>query len=307
MSEPDADRFEPPDSFLGLPAEETRYEDARVVVLPIPYEGTVSYQGGASRGPRAILDASREVELYDEELGTEPWRAGIHTLPPLAVAAGGPAAMEARIRAVADELGRDGKLVLALGGEHGVTPPLVASLRARAEGEVSVLLIDAHADLRPEYGGTELSHACTAYRVLDGGPVAVVGPRAFCREESDIARERGVGLFPARELAGRRPGSWIPEVLERLGPDVYVSFDVDGLDPAIMPATGTPVPGGLGWWDALALLRAVGESRRILGVDVVELAPIPGLVAPDFLAAQLAHKLLAYALMREGAGESGRS
>jgi agmatinase len=175
----------------------------------------------------------------------------------------------------------------------------VEAVRARA-GAVSVLLVDAHADLRTEWTGTPLSHACTAARVLGIGPVAVVGARAFCREEETLARERGVALFRAREIARRPAGDWIPEVVAALGPRVYVSFDVDGLDPSIMPATGTPVPGGLGWWDALALLRAVADAREIVGMDIVELAPIPGLVAPDFLAAQLAHKMIGYALLARG-------
>jgi agmatinase len=286
----------PSGAFLGLEPEECRYETARAVILPVPYEATVSFQGGASLGPAALLAASAEVELWDEELDAEPWRSGIHTTEPVETAAGGPEAMESRIRAVADRLVGDGKLVLAIGGEHGITPPLVEAVRdADSDREVSVLLLDAHADLRPDYGGTPLSHACTAYRLLGRGPIAVVGARAFCREEAEVAGASGVSLFRARELAARPASDWIPEVLDRLGSHVYVSFDVDALDPSIMPSTGTPVPGGLSWWDSLALLRVVAESRTIVGLDLVELAPTPGLVAPDFLAAQLAHKMLGYA------------
>jgi len=283
-----------PVRFLDLSEEESRYEDARVVVLPVPYEGTVSFGAGTSQGPAALLAASREVELWDEELDAEPWREGIHTAPPVPVALD-PALMVIRIVEVASELAVDGKLVLAIGGEHSISPPLVETVRVDRD-RISVLLIDAHADLRTEWHGTPLSHACTAARLVPSCSVTVVGVRAFCREEAELAAESGVALFRARELAGRPAADWIPEVLATLEPEVYVSFDVDGLDPSVMLATGTPVPGGLSWWDALALLRAVGRERTVIGMDLVELAPLPGLVAPDFLAAQLAYKMIGYAL-----------
>jgi N1-aminopropylagmatine ureohydrolase len=292
-----------PDIFLGIEPEESVYESARAVVLPVPYEGTVSFKGGTSSGPAALLDASREVELYDEELDAEPWREGIHTLPPLRAAAD-PATMMARIRDVAAPLGEDGKLVLAVGGEHAITPPFVEAVRAR-RGPVTVLVLDAHADLRTEYGGTPLSHACTSHRLLGSGPVVIVGARAFCAEESELARRRNVPLFTARDLAGRPTSEWVEDVIAHLGQEVYISLDVDALDPSIMPATGTPVPGGLLWWETLALLRAVSVRRKIVGLDLVELAPIPDLVAPDFLAAQLAYKMLGYALLEGPGRESG--
>jgi agmatinase len=288
--------LEGPGGFLGLEEAETPYEDARFVVLPVPYEGTVSFQGGTARGPGAILDASREVELWDEELDLEPWRAGLHTLSPLEATADGPTGMASRIREVASTIVADGKTILALGGEHSITPPLAEAARER-HGTFSTLLVDAHADLRQSWGGTPLSHACTAHRLRGGGPVVVVGARAFCREERDLAERDGVLLVRARDIAGSSPEAWIPRALEPLGEKIYLSFDVDGLDPSIMPATGTPVPGGLGWWEALALLREACRGRTVVGMDLVELAPIPGLVAPDFLVAQLAHKMIGYTLV----------
>lgn len=290
------DRYAPYLSFLGLPPEINPPDVARIAVLPIPYDLTTSYQPGARRGPLAILEASTHLETYDEELGRETWEGiGIATLPAVVPDTTGPAATMARIEAVAREVVASGRFLVALGGEHSVTAPLVRAVRSR-HGGVGVLQLDAHADLRDEFEGSPDNHACVMRRLLDAGvPIAQVGIRSLIGEEHALIRARGVCCVFADEAVRRPLDTWLPRVLSALPDEVYVTIDLDAFDPAIMPATGTPEPGGLDWYLALDVLRAVAAARRIVGFDVVELAPLPGNVAPDVLAAKLVYKLLGYA------------
>jgi len=288
-------------SFCGEDAQPCTYAQARVAVLPVPYEGTVSYGHGAAQGPGAILAASAQLEMYDEELDWCIDSLGLHTLPPVDCAAGTPEQVMERIHAAALGPLRDGKFLVTLGGEHSVSYGVFTALQAVHPRPFSLLQIDAHADLRPSYGGTPHSHACIMARAHDLGlPFVQVGIRAVCQQERDFLRETGLeaNVFWAHAIAeqGER---WMDEAVERLGQDVYVTVDLDGLDPTVMPATGTPVPGGLGWYATLGLLRRVAERRRIIGFDVMELAPLEGLNAPDFLAARLTYKLIGYALKGE--------
>lgn len=293
--------------FGGDDALDVSEARARIAVLPVPYEGTVSYGGGASRGPAAILAASAQLEMHDEELDACPDRLGIHTLPPVACAGADPEAVMERIRAAAEPPLRRGRWLLTLGGEHSVTCGVLAACRAVRGGRpFSVLQIDAHADLRESYEGQRYSHASVMARVRElGVPFVQVGIRSLSQGERGVLRRTGLeaNVFWAHGIAGRPAAEWVPAVLERLGAlgheDVYITIDLDGLDPALVPATGTPEPGGLGWWPTLALLRAVAERFRLIGADVCELAPLPGLHAPDFLAARLAYKLMGYAFERE--------
>ena len=289
------DRYAPYLSFLGLPPELNPPEAARAAVLPIPYDLTTSYQPGARRGPLAILEASTHLETYDEELEREIWEGiGIATLPAVVPDTTGPAATMARIEAVAREVVASGRFLVALGGEHSVTAPLVRAVRSR-HGGVGVLQLDAHADLRDEFEGSPDNHACVMRRLLAAGvPIAQVGIRSLTAEEHALIRARGVCCVFADEAVRRPLDTWLPRVLAALPDEVYVTIDLDAFDPAIMPATGTPEPGGLDWYLALDLLRAVAAARRIVGFDVVELAPLPGNVAPEFLAAKLVYKLLGY-------------
>ncbi len=281
------------DSFLGLEPEHTDPARARFAVLPVPYDATTCYGGGARRGPAAILEASRQVETWDEELDASPAEAfGIAVLPALAPVAASPQAMVAAVEAVAEEAVAAGKWLLTLGGEHTVAAGAARAV-ARHAGPLSILQIDAHMDLRAAYQGTPWSHACVGRHLAAVGALVQVGVRAFDAEEAAWGREHGVRSFRAREIAAR-PG-WIEDVVAALGPRVYVSFDIDGLDPSVAPATGTPAPGGLGWWEALALLRAVADARALVGADVTEVAPMPGSTATEFAAAQLAYKIVAYA------------
>ena len=307
--------WELPHTFLGLDEQAARFQDARAVILPVPYESTTSYGGGAREGPRAILEASRYVELYDQELDREPWTPGIATLPPLELSRAGPEAafaeLSAAYRALLDAA--PGRFVVALGGEHGITaePVLAWADRLEAEGRrLSVLQLDAHADLRPSYEGTAHSHASVMHRVAERVDIVAVGVRAITAEEKSLVDARdSVRVFFADHI--HDGDGWIDDAVDALGPDVYVTLDVDGFDPSLVPATGTPEPGGMGWYPVLKLLRRVCERRRVHAADIVELAPIPGVRAPDFLVAKLLYKLIAYRLWlppepAAGGSRSGR-
>ena len=291
--------WELPHTFLGLDEEGSDFDAARSVILPVPYESTTSYGGGTSAGPGAILEASRYIELYDQELDGEPWESGIATLPQLQLTGAGAAEAMAELREAYDRVldAAGDRFVLMLGGEHSVSgPPILAWLdRLQADGRgLSVLQIDAHTDLRPEYEGTPHSHAAVMHRIHDRVDALVaVGIRALTSQEAALVRERdNLHVFYADDIHDSE--AWIDDVLERLGPDVYMTFDVDGLDPALVPSTGTPEPGGLQWYPVLKLLRRVFEERTVHSADIVELAPVPGLHAPDFLVAKLAYKMLGY-------------
>jgi agmatinase len=281
----------PPESFLGLPAEETSFADAAVVVLPVPYEATVSYMGGTRFGPRALLHASRFVELYDHELDCEPHTVGIATLPELALSGAGPQVALDELHGAYQALLGSGKFIVMLGGEHAVSGPPILALAEHLDRPLSVLQLDAHSDLRPEYEGTPLSHASVMYRVADRVHLVPVGIRSLTSEEHQFMRDRGIEPVFGHELG---TDGWIDRVLQALGDDVYITFDVDYFDPSIMPSTGTPEPGGGTWYPTMELLEAVFREKRVLGCDVVELAPLPGLVAPDFTAAKLVYKLIAF-------------
>jgi agmatinase len=280
-----------PRNFAGLPLEYSHWEKAQVALLPIPYDLTTSYQAGTRRGPQAILDASLHVELYDEELETEPYQLGIHTLPPLEPLASGPEEMSQRIEYATRKILKAKKLPLVLGGDHSICLGVVRALTAE-HGKLNVLQLDAHADLRDSYQGTKYSHACVGRRVAEIARLFQLGIRSFSSEEAEFMKGSNVTTVRARELhqnakAGER-------LLNALRDPVYITLDVDVFDPAIMSATGTPEPGGLDWMTVLALLRRVFEAHRVVGCDVVELAPISGMAAPDFLVAKLVYKLIGY-------------
>ncbi len=291
------ERYAPYQEFLGIPADLKPSGQPSVAVLPIPYDLTTSYQPGARRGPLAILEASTHLETYDEELGCETWeKVGIETVPPIVPDTSGPAATVRRIEEVARGLVSAGRFVVSLGGEHSITAPLVRAVRS-AHSRLGVLQLDAHADLREEFEGSPFNHACVMHRVVDDGvPLAQVGVRSLTAEERALIRERGICTVFAPEAVGSPVAGWIERVLAALPDEIYITVDLDAFDPAIMPATGTPEPGGLDWYRALDVFRAVAGSKRVVGFDVVELSPIPGNVAPDFLAAKLVYRLLGYAL-----------
>lgn len=285
------------DNFLGLPARQADYRKARFAVLPIPYDSTVSFLPGTRLGPRAIIAASQQVELYDHELGREFTSAGVATLPPMVPNVAGPQAMHEDIFNAAKPIVRAGKFLLSLGGEHSISSGLVRAVRMRYKG-LSVLQIDAHADLRDEYEGSAYSHASVMRRIHDMGVKLVgVGIRNYSAEEARFMKR--TGIKPITAVQCHTSDDWIDQILQDLTDHVYVSIDIDGFDPAYAPGTGTPEPGGLDWFDVTTLLQNVAMEKTIVAADIVEVMPVPGQVVTEFLAAKLAYKLIGYVLSAE--------
>jgi agmatinase len=234
------------------------------------------------------------MELWDDELGAT-YREGIHTLPDLEPTTEGPEAMVRRVEQAVDWIFERGKLPAILGGEHSITTGAIRAAKRR-HPRLSVLQIDAHADMRDSYLDSPYNHACVMRRIRELVPAVSVGIRSLSEEEAELFREHPIPMWSTRQFRSLR-GQWQP-ILDALTDDVFVTFDLDGLDPSFVPATGTPEPGGLDWFEAVDLLAAVARSRRIVGFDVVELAPIPGQVASDFLAARLVYRLIGLAFGR---------
>ena len=278
-----------PMTFAGIDPEFADRANAAVWLQGIPYDGTSTWGKGADRGFDAFLDAAENMELYDEETRTEPYRHGIHLLPPLTGFAS-PEAMVEAVRASTAGLLADGKLLTFFGGEHSIS---IGIIRAFYEAipDISVLQVDAHADLRPTYLGSACNHACALHDASRHTNVVQVGIRSMdAREEAHMDRD---SVFMARDIVEAGDG-WMDRAVALLGDEVYITFDLDALDPAILPATGTPEPGGLAWYPTLRFLRKVFAERRVRGFDLVELAPIEGQRASQFLAAKLYYKMLSY-------------
>jgi agmatinase len=280
-----------PLAFGGTLPDAATFERARAVILPIPLESTTTYVNGTRNGPREILVASSHMELWDEEMGTDIHAVGIYTLPEMELPFDDMGDIMAEIRRVVAEIVERGKFPVVLGGEHSITSPIVGALAARHPG-LSVLQIDAHADLRDCYMGTPFNHACAMRRVLEYARCTQVGIRSLSTEEARAAPTLPTDIF--FDVNMRNDKNWIEQVVDSLAPTVYITIDCDGMDPAIMPAVGTPEPGGLSWYEMLTLLRRVISSRQVVGCDLVELSPIPGMVAPNFLCAKLIYKILTY-------------
>ena len=280
-------------NFGGIEPEYADFERALFVILPVPYDLTSTYRSGSRLGPAAILDASAHMELYDEELGQETYQCGIHTLPFLEPDARGPKEMVEAVRRKTAEVVASGKIPVMLGGEHSISFGCVQALKERYP-VLSVLQFDAHADLRDFYQGSPYSHASVARRISECCQLVQAGIRSMSAEEAAFLAESQVKSFSADYILEEK--DWCEAIASHLKGYVYISVDLDALDPAFMPATGTPEPGGIGWKDMLRLIRAVSEKCRIRGFDVVELSPIPGLAAPDFLAAKLTYRMMGYTL-----------
>ena len=275
-------------NFGAIAPEFSNEESAGAVVLPVPYDETSTWMKGADKGPQALIDASANMELFDIETGTEVYRRGIFTAPPVEEKRS-PEAMVAAVRErVAGYLARD-KFVITLGGEHSVSIGAIQAHAAR-HPDLCVLQLDAHADLRPEYEGSPFNHACVMARVAELCPVVQVGIRSM--DAAERAAMRPGTVFWAHAIA--EDPRWVEAAVARLAPTCYVTIDLDVFDPSLMPSTGTPEPGGLFWYDVTRLLRAASRKSRIVGFDVVELCPSAHNRAPDFLAAKLVYKLLSY-------------
>lgn len=287
------------DNFLGLPEELSLESTAKVIVVPIPFEASVSYGKGTANGPRALIAASQQVELYDREYDREPAvDFGVHTTAPMDLPADASEALEAIAKVVQRHAGR-GKFIVGLGGEHTVSVGVGRGLARAVDGPITMVQIDAHADLRDEYEGNRFSHACIARRLLEEENVEQIiqfGVRSVCREEVNL-----INAEPSRlrtwYIEEFHAGAWRRELCDRVrGRKVFLTLDVDGLDPAIIAATGTPEPDGLQWNEVLDIVRTVAQCGQIVGMDCVELAPSPGMHASDYAAAKLVYKAFTYAL-----------
>jgi len=285
------DVFSTPFNFCGLQSDWSAWDKSRVVIIPVPYDLTTTYMPGTRLGPHAIIKASMQVELFDDELEQETAAIGIHTLPELEVDTSGPAGMIDRVAAAAQQVISAGKFPVMLGGEHSVTLGMIRAL-LKTHPDMGVLQLDAHADLRDSYLGSPYNHACVAKRIQELCPLVQAGIRNMSAEEFSFLSLSQVKSCSARHMQGNT--DWVAKIIENLPQKIYITIDLDVFDPSIMPAVGTPEPGGLGWYDVLTLLRTVCRERQIVGCDIVELCPQPMNPGPDFLAAKLCYKLLGY-------------
>jgi len=283
---------EPSQSPFGgeLPQPRT-FEESASLIVPIPFEQTTSYVTGTSRGPHELLVASAQVELWDEELGVDIHPHGMFTLADIDLGALPIGTAICELQKAATELYRTGKFIVALGGEHSITAPIVAGAAAQYPG-LTVLQLDAHADLRASYLGEPNSHACAMRRTLEHAPVVQVAIRNISAEEAEALPSLKTTIFYDWNM--RDDPRWMDRVIDALSDVVYITIDLDGFDPGLVPAVGTPEPGGLSWREATTLLRRVFERRRVIGCDVVELCPIDGMASSNFIAAKLVYKLLTY-------------
>ena len=294
--------LEAKENFLGI--EELEYcslSNSRVAILPVPYEHTVSYGGGTRNGPRGLIDASRYVEFYDEETKREIFsELVIATLETVACDNRGDEEVLEDIYKRVAELIRLDKFVVMIGGEHTISQAAVAAYAERYS-DLSILHFDAHSDLRNEYQGSKFSHASVMARVcefIDPHRLVQVGIRAQCIEEAEFIEQHGISTLYAHEIRSGKYTKllkyWEDYPIEKLTDHVYVTFDVDAFDPSVMPSTGTPEPNGLHWPETMALLKKLGRRKKVVGCDIVELAPIPGLHHADLTAAKLVSKMINY-------------
>ena len=290
MSLPDYEQFQPYQFGGVLPTPRT-FEESDAVILPLPFERTTSYVPGTRYGPRELLVASAQVELWDEELAVDVHARGIYTAPEVDLSGLDLGEAMTEIGRIAGALLDTGKFLLTIGGEHSITSPIVGAAAARRPG-LSVLQIDAHADLRSSYLGEPHSHACAMRRTLDFAPLVQVGIRNISEDEFKAVPSLRTRIFYDWNM--REDPAWIDRAVDALSDDVYITIDLDGLEPGLMPAVGTAEPGGLSWRELTTLLRRTFERKRVMACDVVELCPIPGIIAPNFAAARLVYKLLTY-------------
>jgi agmatinase len=282
-------------NFGGLEAEWSSLETAHAVLVQAPYDGTTSYRPGTRFGPQALLAASRNMELYDERLGSF-FTHGLHTLPELELVAD-PEQMVNRVEQVTDWVLEQEKTSILVGGEHSLTTGAVRAY-ARRFPSLSVLQLDAHGDLRPEYHGTPYSHACVMSRVREICPAVQAGIRSISEEEAARIRVENLPVFPMRKLGGM--GGNYDAIVESLSEDVYVTVDLDAFDPSECPGVGTPEPGGLSWFEVSNLLEQVARKRRLVGFDIMELMPLGADVRSEFLASRLLHRLWGWSLVSQG-------
>jgi len=283
-----------PRNYLGIPLIFSNYRRSRFVILPVPYEQTTSYKAGTREGPQAIISASKQVELFDEELQIEPYKAGICTLDELEPICSCSEEMIKRIYKVGQKLVKDKKIVIMLGGEHTISIGMIKAFKQRFK-DLSVLQLDAHADLRDSYQGSRFSHACTMRRVREITPAVQVGIRNISLEEHNWIKKKRLKLY----FAHKGDKDFMDEILCSLSQNVYLTLDLDFFDPSIMPSVGTPEPGGFYWYETIDFIKVLATTKNIVGLDIVELCPQPGNIAPDFLAAKLIYKIIGYIVSKD--------
>lgn len=288
-----------PHTFLGV--EQTPYAQAKTVIVPVPLEFSTSYRKGTREGPQAIITASKQVELYDCEEDFSPYESGIYTCPEMAFSFD-------RLSAFADEIEKwmdcfllDHKFPILLGGEHSLSVPAVRALK-RVFHDLSVLQLDAHADFRESYQGNPYSHACVGRRMAELAPVIQIGVRSMCAEEKKALQQ-----FPEVKTIKACEMEKAKAALDNLSPNVYITIDVDVLDPAFMPSTGTPEPGGLSWEQLNDMLRVVCTTKNVVGLDVSELSPLPNIVHPEFAIAKLVYRCVGWKFLKTKGGSYAQS
>jgi len=278
--------------FLADPAG-TRNPRAPFAVLPIPCERSVSFGPGTSKAPAAILKASVQTELFDEEF-LAPHYLKVQTLPAINCRSASNAVIFKRIKRVAEKVLRQGRFLMSLGGDHSITFPLVAAAQSVYK-DISVLNLDSHLDLRHSFRGNRYSHACVFHRLMEMNvPVIHAGIRSLCQEEFDLIKKHRIPVFWARSILSAPNHRWIGQIVQHLARHVYLSIDADVFDPAVMPGTGTPEPGGLSWFAVLQILRRVCSERKVIAADIVEVIPLPKTPLCEYVAAKLALKLMTY-------------
>ena len=275
-------------TFAGIEEKYAVYRDASILLQPVPYDGTSTWGKGADRGLEVFLEAAENMEIYDIETDSEVFRRGIHLFEPICREIT-PEGMFSEVYARTQELLKTGKFLTFLGGEHSVSIGIIKAFYEKHPG-ISILQLDAHTDLRPSYLGTPYNHACALYDASLHTNVVQVGIRSMDTGEKQFLKRDH--CFFAEDMYGHE--NWMQEALDLLGEKVYITFDLDAFDPSVMPSTGTPEPGGLLWNPVLKFLKMVFKQRDVLGFDIVELAPIEGIRAPEFLVAKLYYKMLSY-------------
>lgn len=275
-------------TYAGIPEAYATSEKSKIVLIPVPYDGTSSWKKGADKGPKAFLEASENMELYDIETDSEVYKQGIYLSQPVTESSSPEAMVEAVTEKVKSYLNRN-KFVTLFGGEHSIS---IGAIRAfsRHYENLTVVQIDAHADLRESYEGSKCNHACALYEANQTTNLIQVGIRSMDQSEKSVMNFDNV--FFAHEIES--DDYWIEQAVERMTDTVYITIDLDGFDPSLFPATGTPEPGGLFWYETLRFLREVFKEKNVVGFDLVELCPSPALYASDFLAAKLYYKMLSY-------------
>ncbi len=277
-----------PENYAGIPDEFAGYENSKIVLIPVPYDGTSTWGKGADKGPEAFLEASRNMEIYDIETKSEVYRQGVYLDDPVLEDESPEAMVDAVQARVMQHLNNE-KFVTLFGGEHSIS---IGSIRGFREhfGDITVVQIDAHADLRKEYEGSACNHACAVYESSQMDNLIQVGIRSMDKEEEGPMNRNKV--YFAEDIHGKT--DWMQKAIDQMGPAVFITIDLDAFDGSLMPSTGTPEPGGMDWYSVIRFCRMIFEQKTVIGFDIVELAPNPNNGAPDFLAAKLYYKLLTY-------------